>query len=243
MEGVLRTARSAPHQALAGEVVDIRDVDVTAFSGDLIDPNVGQVSQVLLRQAIGDRLLDRRRHGAPRAPQQPRDLLPGQGPGPRREHHHERAGHLLFAADPRQRFDMDASAPSTPYAPWRIAERHRDPPQWHVPKAPCSPRVPVPARRPALATAGRKPQVWDQLSHQSTRVPRDRHHSKPLQFHRRLDQTFQEHASPLRYPGCVATPKYLMRLMFFNSQPASACIHSCDGPLSEGNYIQTLTLI
>ena len=125
---------------------------------------------------------------------------------------------------------MDASAPSTPYAPWRIAERHRDPPQWHVPKAPCSPRVPVPARRPALATAGRKPQVWDQLSHQSTRVPRDRHHSKPLQFHRRLDQTFQEHESPLRYPGCVATPKYLMRLMFFNSQPSSACIHSCDEP-------------
>ena len=31
-----------PHQPLAREVVDVRAVDVTAVSGDLIDPDVGQ---------------------------------------------------------------------------------------------------------------------------------------------------------------------------------------------------------
>ena len=53
-------------------------------------------------------------------------------------------------------------------------------------------------RRPhvrAIGHANRAYEVfrrYNQLSHQSTRVPRDRHHSKPLQFHRRLDQTFRD---------------------------------------------------
>ena len=90
--------------------------------------------------------------------------------------------------------------------------------------------VSVRAPRPTLAASGHEAAVWGQLGHQSARVSRHRHDPKPLQFHRRLDQTFQEHESPLRYPGCVTTPKYLMRLMFFNSQPSSACIHLYDEP-------------
>ena len=91
--------------------------------------------------------------------------------------------------------------------------------------------VSVRAPRPTLAASGHEAAVWGQLGHQSARVSRHRHDPKPLQFHRRLDQTFQEHESPLRYPGCVTTPKYLMRLMFFNSQPSSAYIHLYDEPV------------
>ena len=90
-----------------------------------------------------------------------------------------------------------------------------------MPKVPDPAGVPIPAPVPTLATPGRIPEVRGQLGHQAPRVPRHRHHATPLQFHRRLDQTFQEHESPLRYEGCVPTPKYLMGLMFFNPQPLS----------------------
>ena len=100
VDGLRGASLPAPHQPLALEVVDVGDVDVPAFSGDLIDPNLGQGVEITMRQTVGDRLLDGRGHGAPRAPEQPRDLLPGQGPGPRRERHHQRVGHLLFPADP-----------------------------------------------------------------------------------------------------------------------------------------------
>ena len=52
----------------------------------------------------------------------------------------------------------------------------------------------------------------------------------PLQFHGGLNQTFQEHESRLRYEGSFATPEYLMGLMFFNPQPLSRCIRSCEEP-------------
>ena len=61
-------------------------------------------------------------------------------------------------------------------------------------------------------------------------IARDPTHPKPLQFHRRLNQTFNEHKSPLRYPGSAPAPKYLMRLMFFKRQPVSGCIHLCEEP-------------
>ena len=77
---------------------------------------------------------------------------------------------------------------------------------------------------------GKEPQGWGQLGHQSAGVHGHHHDPTSSQFHCRLYQTFQEHESFLRYPGCVATPKHLMRLMFFNSQPSSACIHSYDLP-------------
>ena len=93
-------------------------------------------------------------------------------------------------------------------------------PDGYLGTSPASDTARTGARNGGLGPAG----------HQSARVPRHRHHPKPLQFHRRLDQTFQEHESPLRYPGSFTTPKYLMRLMFFNSQPSSACIHSCEEP-------------
>ena len=139
-------------------------------------------------------------------------------------------GHLLVPTDPGHRLDMHAIAPRTPQAPRRIAQRHRDPPQRHMAKAPWRPGIAVRAPRPTLAAPGQETPIWGQLGHQSARVSRHRHDPKPLQFHRRLDQTFQEHESPLRYLGCLATPKYLMRLVFFNSQPASTCIHSCEEP-------------
>ena len=72
-----------------------------------------------MRQAIGDRLLNGRGHGAPRAPEQPSDLLPRQGSGPRRKRHHQRMGHLLAPPDPGQRLDMHAGALRAPQAPRR----------------------------------------------------------------------------------------------------------------------------
>ena len=98
-------------------------------------------------------------------------------------------------------------------------------------KAPWRPGIAVRAPRPTLAAPGQETPIWGQLGHQSAHVPRHRHDPKSLQFHRRLDQTFQEHESPLRYLS-VTTPKYLMRLVFFNSQPASTCTHSCEEPVS-----------
>ncbi len=125
---------------------------------------------------------------------------------------------------------MHTGARHARHAARRIPKRDRDAPQRHMAKAPCRTGISVRAPRPTLPAPGRETEVWGQLGHQSARVPRHRHHPKPLQFHRRLDQTFQEHESPLRYPGSFTTPKYLMRLMFFNSQPSSACIHSCEEP-------------
>ena len=52
---------------------------------------------------------------------------------------------------------------------------------------------------------------------------------KPLQLHRCFDQTFNEHESPLRYPGSVETPKYLMGLMLLNPRPPH------DAPIHERN--------
>ena len=186
--------------------------------------------EVPVRQAEGDRLLDGRGHGAPRAPEQPRDLLPGQRAGPRRQRHQQCVRHLLLPTHPGHRLDMHAGASRAPHAARRVAQRHRDPPQRYMAEAPYWTGVSVRAPRPTLAASGHEAAVWGQLGHQSARVSRHRHDPKPLQFHRRLDQTFQEHESPLRYPGCVTTPKYLMRLMFFNSQPSSACIHLYDEP-------------
>ena len=187
--------------------------------------------EVPVRQADGDRLLDGRGHGAPRAPEQPRDLLPGQRAGPRRQRHQQCVRHLLLPTHPGHRLDMHAGASRAPHAARRVAQRHRDPPQRYMAEAPYWTGVSVRAPRPTLAASGHEAAVWGQLGHQSARVSRHRHDPKPLQFHRRLDQTFQEHESPLRYPGCVTTPKYLMRLMFFNSQPSSACIHLYDEPI------------
>ena len=189
--------------------------------------------EVPVRQADGDRLLDGRGHGAPRAPEQPRDLLPGQRAGPRRQRHQQCVRHLLLPTHPGHRLDMHAGASRAPHAARRVAQRHRDPPQRYMAEAPYWTGVSVRAPRPTLAASGHEAAVWGQLGHQSARVSRHRHDPKPLQFHRRLDQTFQEHESPLRYPGCVTTPKYLMRLMFFNSQPSSACIHLYDEPVVE----------
>ena len=186
--------------------------------------------EVPVRQADGDRLLDGRGHGAPRAPEQPRDLLPGQRAGPRCQRHQQCVRHLLLPTHPGHRLDMHAGASRAPHAARRVAQRHRDPPQRYMAEAPYWTGVSVRAPRPTLAASGHEAAVWGQLGHQSARVSRHRHDPKPLQFHRRLDQTFQEHESPLRYPGCVTTPKYLMRLMFFNSQPSSACIHLYDEP-------------
>ena len=234
VEGVRRASLPAPHQPLAREVVDVGDVDVPALSGDLINADVGQMVEVPVRQADGDRLLDGRGHGAPRAPEQPRDLLPGQRAGPRRQRHQQCVRHLLLPTHPGHRLDMHAGASRAPHAARRVAQRHRDPPQRYMAEAPYWTGVSVRAPRPTLAASGHEAAVWGQLGHQSARVSRHRHDPKPLQFHRRLDQTFQEHESPLRYPGCVTTPKYLMRLMFFNSQPSSACIHLYDEPAGHG---------
>ncbi len=174
------TYASADYQPFALKVVHVGDVDVPAFPGDFIDADVGQVLEIPMRRAIGDRLLDRRGHRPPRAPEQPSDLLPRQGAGPRRERDHQRMGQLLVPTDPGHRLDMHAIAPRTPQAPRRIAQRHRDPPQRHMAKAPCRPGIAVRAPRPTLAAPGQETPIWDQLGHQSARVSRHRHEPETL---------------------------------------------------------------
>ena len=193
-------------------------------------PIMRHAGEVAVRQPIHHGRLNRPLHRAPRTPEQRRDLLPRQDPCPRRDRHQQRAREPLLAHRPGQRLHVHARTPGTLDAPGRIDQRHRDLPQGHMAKVPGPPRVPIPAPRAALATPWRPPPVWSQLGHQAGDVPRHAQHPKPLQFHRRLDQTFHEHESPLRYPGSVATPKYLMRLMFFNPKPFSACIHLYEEP-------------
>ena len=93
-----------------------------------------------------------------------------------------------------------------------------------------SQRVPILAPVLAPTAARRIPPVRSQLRYQAGDIARDPTHPEPLQFHRRLNQTFNEHESPLRYPGSAPAPKYLMRLMFFKRQPVSGCVHSWDEP-------------
>ena len=195
LEGLRGAPLPAPHQPLAFEVVDVGDVDVPAFSGDLIDPDVGHVVEIPMCQAIGDRLLDGRGHGVPRAPEQPRDLLPGQGPGPRCERHHQRVGHLLFSTDPGHRLDMHAGAPRTVHAPRRINEAPpRSPTGAHGERAVpggCSGTSPVPhTGHTGARTEGPGPA-------RPPIPPRPPSPSRPetLAMPPGLDQTFQEHES------------------------------------------------
>ena len=191
---------------------------------------MGHAGQVAVRQPIGHGRLDRPLHRAPGASKQRGHLLPRQHPRPGRDGHQQRTREPLLPNRPGERFHMHALTPPALDPPRRVDQGHRDPPQRDMAKPPDPPRIPVVAPLVALPTARRIPPVGRQFRHQAGDVARDPQDPKPLQFHRRLDQTFQEHESPLRYPGCVATPKYLMRLMFFNSQPFSACIHLYDEP-------------
>ena len=73
--------------------------------------------------------------------------------------------------------------------------------------------------------------------------PHHCHDPKPLQFHRGLDQTFQEYESPLEYSDSFTTPKCLMGFIFFNPQPLSHCMRSCDEPTkNELDSLQVLGL-
>ena len=72
--------------------------DTTALSRDLINADVGHPFEVTMREPVGHRLIDRSGHCAPSAMEQPRHLLPGQHPRPRRQRHHQGSRHALFAA-------------------------------------------------------------------------------------------------------------------------------------------------
>lgn len=77
-QGICTAARTAPDQTFSDEVVDVRYVDMSSFSRDLIDAHMCELSQIALAKPVFDCLFDRRSHRAPRAAKQLRYLLPRQ---------------------------------------------------------------------------------------------------------------------------------------------------------------------
>ena len=77
-QGICTAARTAPDQPFSDEVVDVRYVDMSSFSRDLIDAHMCELSQIAPGKPVFDCLFDRRSHRAPRAAKQLRYLLPRQ---------------------------------------------------------------------------------------------------------------------------------------------------------------------
>ena len=172
--------------------------------------------EVPVRQADGDRLLDGRGHGAPRAPEQPRDLLPGQRAGPRRQRHQQCVRHLLLRATHRVRASTRHARPriaGTPRGAVRVAQRHRVPHSgtWRKRRtgrvSPYAPRVPHwphrgTKRRSGASSATNRPASPVTVTTRS-----------PCNSTVALTRLSRSMSLRLRYPGCVTTPKHLMRLM------------------------------
>lgn len=124
------------------------------------------------------------------------------------------------------------------HASRRVAEIDGKPPKRHMAEAARSTAISVGRGSIALTATASETVIGSKLRFKIGSVVVHRHHSKSLQLDGALDQTLDEHESPLRYLASFTTFKYLMWLMLFNPQPHSPCTRSRDEPFLFPNSIE-----
>ncbi len=114
-ESLLGAPRTRPQQALLLQVIDVGDINMPFALRQLVDANVEHPPHLPVRQPVGHRLANRRRHGAPMHSEQPGHLLPGQQLAPVGQHPDEPHRQSALALAPGDRFHAHLAAARTGY--------------------------------------------------------------------------------------------------------------------------------